>query len=434
MKSVRCLIPIGLLGLLPACQVGLSGTASPLPSSSGTPVASQTPSPQPSATPTQSVESLERYANNAYCEPLGTSLATRTLDYLHDVVASPDGQTVYLTFSRHQFVSHPEQNFNLIISRSPSNIKRILSRQLIYRLDSTGQMTPLQIAGNPPHSCHLTPEIEKDAEGRLFMVRPLFEEGSTAIDPTRGYVFSRWTPGEDSLTEWASLNLNAPDPSPSSQPEARDLIQLHLPTNSRDVVYYGLKAPDSVLQDPLVQKLSGSQPETLLMIGRGGPRVGQPFEPFTILPDGALTYGTMRVVPPYPADTRQRFTNTGQPQTHPQWQSLIPETDSFRMTAARLAPNGKILYISDNTLSHSVWKLDLVNGQASRLAGSGQAGYRDGAGEQAQFNRPGALDTDRAGNLYLADVGNQAIRKITPEGIVSTLFQGSAVAQRPSAP
>lgn len=369
----------------------------------------------PSASPTANVETLERYANNAYCESLDTSLTTQTLDYLHDVVASPDGQTVYLTFSRHQFVNHPEQGFNLVSSRSPSAAKRIISRQLIYRLDSTGQLTPLQIAGRPPYSCHLTPEIEKDAEGRLLMVRSLFEEGGTSKEPTRGYAFSRWTPGEDALTEWASLDLNAPDPSPSGQPDARDLIQLHLPSDSRDVVYYGLKVPDSVFRNSLVQKFSGSQPETLLQINIGGPQSAGPFEPFAILPNGDLSYGAWRVLPPYPASTHQRFNNREEPQPHPQWQSLISETDDFRMTAARLAPNGKILYISDNTLSHSVWKLDLENGQASRLAGSGQAGYQDRAGEQAQFNRPGALDTDRAGNLYLAAVVAAILGLFDPE-------------------
>ncbi len=94
--------------------------------------------------------------------------------------------------------------------------------------------------------------------------------------------------------------------------------------------------------------------------------------------------------------------------------------------------NGNMLYISDNRLRHSVWKLNLENGQTSRLAGSGQSRYQDGAGEKAQFNRPGALDTDRAGNLYLADVGNQAIRKITPEGIVSILYKGAPVPPRAS--
>ena len=52
------------------------------------------------------------------------------------------------------------------------------------------------------------------------------------------------------------------------------------------------------------------------------------------------------------------------------------------------------------------------------LGGSGNA---DGVGADARFVRPGGVATDNVGNVYVADSGNNTIRKITPEGIVSTL-------------
>lgn len=56
------------------------------------------------------------------------------------------------------------------------------------------------------------------------------------------------------------------------------------------------------------------------------------------------------------------------------------------------------------------------------LAGSGrEPGARDGQGLDARFYGPQGIALDGAGNVYVADLGNNAIRKITPQGTVTTL-------------
>lgn len=60
------------------------------------------------------------------------------------------------------------------------------------------------------------------------------------------------------------------------------------------------------------------------------------------------------------------------------------------------------------------------NGDVTTFAG-GQWGYQDGAGPSARFNRPMGIDADALGNLYVTDYYNQRIRKITPAGMVTTL-------------
>lgn len=55
------------------------------------------------------------------------------------------------------------------------------------------------------------------------------------------------------------------------------------------------------------------------------------------------------------------------------------------------------------------------------LAGTSSTGTTDGVGTAARFNQPRRVAVDRAGNLYVADTENCAIRKITPAGVVSTL-------------
>jgi len=60
------------------------------------------------------------------------------------------------------------------------------------------------------------------------------------------------------------------------------------------------------------------------------------------------------------------------------------------------------------------------------LAGrAGQSGRSDGSGSAARFLAPLGIAVDRAGNVFVAEFASDVIRKITPEGLVSTLA-GSA--------
>lgn len=71
----------------------------------------------------------------------------------------------------------------------------------------------------------------------------------------------------------------------------------------------------------------------------------------------------------------------------------------------------------------SLWKIDTYK-KLTKIAGDSQAGFKDGKAAEAQFNEPKYIDFDDAGNIYILDMGNKAIRKVTPEGIVTTVFSG----------
>ena len=62
-----------------------------------------------------------------------------------------------------------------------------------------------------------------------------------------------------------------------------------------------------------------------------------------------------------------------------------------------------------------------VDGIVTTLAGSpGQYGRVDGTGEAARFWYPVGIAVDASGNVYVADSSGQAVRKVTPAGAVST--------------
>jgi hypothetical protein len=62
------------------------------------------------------------------------------------------------------------------------------------------------------------------------------------------------------------------------------------------------------------------------------------------------------------------------------------------------------------------------SGVVSTVAGSpGNDGFQDGTGQGALFSNPSGVTVDSLGNIYVADTGNNAVRKITPGGAVSTI-------------
>ncbi|MGC3990877.1 MAG: hypothetical protein QM796_14605 [Chthoniobacteraceae bacterium] len=80
------------------------------------------------------------------------------------------------------------------------------------------------------------------------------------------------------------------------------------------------------------------------------------------------------------------------------------------------------------TSLHTIEKI-LPDGTSSILAGyPGDIGSADGKGEAAAFNLPMGITRDATGNLFVADTRNRTIRKVTPDGVVTTLAGQPAVA------
>lgn len=97
----------------------------------------------------------------------------------------------------------------------------------------------------------------------------------------------------------------------------------------------------------------------------------------------------------------------------------IGAASSFNYPRSIVSDGGN-LYVVDYD-NHAIRKIEITTGKVSTLAGSGKEGSKDGIGAAASFNFPRGIAID-GGNLYVADTHNHTIRKIAiASGKVTTL-------------
>lgn len=96
------------------------------------------------------------------------------------------------------------------------------------------------------------------------------------------------------------------------------------------------------------------------------------------------------------------------------------DTAAFEYCTAIVKDEADNLYVSTE---YNIRKIT-PEGIVSTFVGSEEPGSEDGIGTAAKFNVIWGMDIDSSGNLYVMDYGNNAIRKVTPEGVVTTLAGG----------
>jgi sugar lactone lactonase YvrE len=141
-------------------------------------------------------------------------------------------------------------------------------------------------------------------------------------------------------------------------------------------------------------------------------------------------------------------------------QGILYVTERYQSTVRRIAPDGSIstwvgspgqmgdadgvgtvarldmpvgiaidaagtVYVSD-AATHTIRKIT-AGAVVTTLAGkSSSPGLADGLNREARFKRPYGLAIGADGNLYVADIGNSAVRRVTPQGgVVSTVAGGN---------
>ena len=170
---------------------------------------------------------------------------------------------------------------------------------------------------------------------------------------------------------------------------------------------------------------------TLAGAGPGGSTDGTGEAARFFFPSGITTDGTNLYVADSGNHTIRKLTiSTGAVTTLAGSPGTSGSSDGNGATARFFLPSGITtdgtnLYVAD-TDNHLIRKVAIATGAVTTLAGSaGMAGSTDGTGVAAKFYQPNGITTDGT-NLFVADSGNNTIRKVTiATGAVTTLA-GSA--------
>ncbi len=167
-------------------------------------------------------------------------------------------------------------------------------------------------------------------------------------------------------------------------------------------------------------------------------------QPFGLAVDWSLGYAVtfvgdrQNVIRGVNASSGQIFTVAGTI-GYDAWNDGIATNANFRWPAhlaMGIAGGVQSLYVSDST-NHRIRRMVVSTRAVSTVAGSGTAGYVDGVGANAVLSSPGGLVVDARSVspiLYVADTGNNRIRRIDIFSQTVTTLAGTGVLSRVDGP
>lgn len=325
------------------------------------------------------------YVGKKFCEPLDESTIKTELKFPLDIAASKDGKSVYVINKQcgYYIGNIPPRDFyykdcNFNINDNIRN--KPIKRNFIYKITEDKKIEVLRINNIPPISCQLNETIGIDNKDNLY----ISDRSNQVI-----YKISN----ENTLTKVLEINANSSDSS---------IINLEGPSDlyiENTDVYF------------LMENYFGNTNSYVVKIDDKGK--SKILEEFYSFGNFSLNVYKGNIFGGVFSDSSSVDTS----------KNLSNELERLKINTAlsRLKFNSKGEHFLSDSKNNIIWKI-IDFKEIIKVAGDGKAGFKDGKGDEAEFNYPTGMSFDAQDNLYVADTGNNAIRKITPDGVVTTFY------------
>lgn len=374
---------------------------------------------------TEAIVSELSYVNHTwYCEPLQVP-ESPALQFPTDIAVTQDGQTVYaINGECLGYTFSPDQSFGIRketgcktqpysneVELSQAYRSPDLRRRFVYELKlNRPQPEIFKVNGKPPLSCVLGNDLETDSHDRLY-----------AVDEVNQRIYRLGTKLEKVLEidEESTGGINGLSPISRKNhfetPKALHATSTHL--------YYSTLGRATVQSEGQIRSFDFANQDSKVLYTYKAEASSAEFRFLSVVGKTVfIWFLPFRTQSPDVEAPLQEIT----------LDQIHKTTNSFGRISDTIATEtqGQWIFYATDVAKHVVYKLITTPAfefsDFSVFAGAPeQAGYQDGAGPAAHFDSPTALSLDRSGNLYVADTGNHAIRKITPDGVVSTFYKES---------
>lgn len=366
------------------------------PSPSTTPIPDITPSPESEYSKQSKIYAHLLDSDGNYCQPFEQADMKARIRFPLDISVKRDGSAVYV-LNEDCKLSETDKLPTSYKNCQEININKkiiLTYRKFIYKIDQDKKINLLKVNNEYPISCTLDKEIETDDNDNIYITEP---------SKNRLYKISS---NEDKLEKIAEIRERSPRGNTDAALDINGIPLIPYLYGPENLYVYNNEPYFTLVNtrtngDGYIKKLTNDG-KIQTIYSRGN----------------SLGYFNFVINKDY-----LFFEFGGYSLLEPDKNYLIRKyPENFVVYKSEINSKGEIFFCDIN--NNIIWKvIPFESKELIKFAGSGKAGFKDGVGTEAEFNSPHGIDIDKYDNLYITDTNNHAVRKITPDGVVTTFYK-----------